>query len=297
MSLVALGKYTVEMANTLFGPTIDLYRIDKDIRNFYEDPTLLKARVVGIHALAIVCQSYTFYTLGIVNLLPSMILIDAVILPSCKGDLQGFSQRVSQSFPSHQAVQHLSLGVVAGGGLYYLNRYMLSAFTRAMESRGFALPGQTIAVGVNASGFAGIFWSISAIVMPLLEEVIFRGHLLDHALSKGNSQPQQGENTSFGKCFRTMKAVITTSVIFGLIHGSWSQGWSNVGTIVITSLMGSVCGLLKVTTGNLWAPVAAHAINNIMAIVSLRHPDIIPSLEGGRIVEILWRNKGTLLLL
>ncbi len=292
MSL-ALGKYAVETATSLLGSIIDDYRIDKDIKNFYENRTLLNARHVGLFALKIFAESYAFYSLGIVNVLPPLIFAHAVVKPACKGDFKS----LSENFPSGQAVKHLSLGIVAGGVFCCLNRYIGSAFKRSMESRGVSLPGQDIGIAIKGFGFGGIYWSFfAAIVAPLFEEIAFRGSLLDHALSKGNSQPQQGENTRFGKCFRTMKAIIATSVIFALMHGSLSQRWSNVYAIGICSLMGSVFGLLKVTTGNLWAPVAAHAINNIMAVALLRRPDIIHSLEG-RTMEMLWRNKGALLLL
>ena|SRR3569832_1471760 len=153
-----------------------------------------------------------------------------------------------------------------------------------------------MAIAVKASGISGIFWTfLVTIILPLTEEVVFRELLLDQALSKGSSEPQQGESTSPGKYFRIVKAITTTSVVFGLIHGRWSLGWSNVSIIVATSLLGSIFGLLKVTTGNLWAPVAAHAINNIITTAFLRS-DTFVSLEQ-KVIEVAWRNKGALLLL
>jgi membrane protease YdiL (CAAX protease family) len=89
-----------------------------------------------------------------------------------------------------------------------------------------------------------------------------------------------------------MKAVITTSMLFGVLHGSWSQGWSNIPKIVAYSLVGSTCGLLKVMTGKLWAPVAAHVVYNIIFIAHLRSHTIV-SLER-RAMEALWRNTGVL---
>lgn len=77
----------------------------------------------------------------------------------------------------------------------------------------------------------------------LSEELLFRGVML----------PALGGN---------MAAVIISSICFGVLHFSGSQQWPYV---VWASFVGMVFGVSAILTGNLFVPVIAHIITNIIS--------------------------------
>lgn len=87
-----------------------------------------------------------------------------------------------------------------------------------------------------------------------IEEVIYRGLVLDrfHRLLGG------GRVASVG-------AAIGCGIPFGLIHFEWG-----IGGIVVTTVMGSVLGLMALATRrNLWPLIAAHATLDLLLMLQL----------------------------
>ena len=89
----------------------------------------------------------------------------------------------------------------------------------------------------------------SALVVPLCEELAFRGYLLRRL--------QSGDFTSVSPRAWTWLSLIASSLVFGALHGRWFAG----------SLAGLAYAVLLVRTGRLGEAVAAHAVTN--AIIAL----------------------------
>ncbi|HWO11552.1 MAG TPA: CAAX prenyl protease-related protein, partial [Polyangiaceae bacterium] len=84
----------------------------------------------------------------------------------------------------------------------------------------------------------------SALVVPLCEELAFRGYLLRRL--------QGADFTSVGPRAWTWFALIASSLLFGVLHGRWLAG----------TLAGLAYAVLLVRTGRLGEAVAAHAVTN-----------------------------------
>jgi membrane protease YdiL (CAAX protease family) len=84
-------------------------------------------------------------------------------------------------------------------------------------------------------------------VVPLVEEMLFRGVLYASLLERGGHA----------------LAIIVTAVAFAAIH--LLAGASTIGPIVQLLLLALYLGGLRAFTGSLWAPLAAHATWNLVA--------------------------------
>jgi membrane protease YdiL (CAAX protease family) len=89
---------------------------------------------------------------------------------------------------------------------------------------------------------------IIAVVPAISEEFLFRGFMM------------RGFINSYGK----IKAVILTSLLFGIMHLLLPK-------IVITSLIGVLFGVIFVLTDSLVVPIIGHFINNTLVLLSLMH--------------------------
>jgi len=84
----------------------------------------------------------------------------------------------------------------------------------------------------------------SALVVPISEELAFRGYLLRRL--------QGGDFTSVSPRAWTWFSLLTSSLLFGVLHGRWLAG----------TLAGLAYAVLLVRTGRLGEAVAAHAVTN-----------------------------------
>lgn len=98
--------------------------------------------------------------------------------------------------------------------------------------------------GENPKGFFGfLLCVISTVVVPaLVEEFACRGLIL-------------GALRKYGNGF----AIISSSVIFGLMHGNFEQ-------IPFAFLVGLILGYVTIQTETLWISVAIHAFNNFISV-------------------------------
>lgn len=93
------------------------------------------------------------------------------------------------------------------------------------------------------------------VVAPIAEEVLFRGYL-------------------FGKLKKNIPvwlAILITSAIFGLIHGSWNIG-------VDTFALSVVLCLLRQMTGSIWSSILLHMLKNGIAFYVLFVSPLAPTL-------------------
>lgn len=92
----------------------------------------------------------------------------------------------------------------------------------------------------------------AAIAAPLVEELIFRGYLY----------PIMKKYT--GAWF----ALITTSLLFGIIHVS-------LVPLIPLAIFGAVLVLLYEYTGTIWTPIIAHCIFNTATLVNILYPGLL----------------------
>lgn len=100
--------------------------------------------------------------------------------------------------------------------------------------------GRNIAVFAFLMLFAGV-------IAPFTEELLFRGVIM------------RGLSSRFGR----IGATVGQAVVFGGAHLTVSQGWGNIGLIVILTCLGLGLGFLAQLTGRLGAGMVAHSLFNI----------------------------------
>ncbi len=99
--------------------------------------------------------------------------------------------------------------------------------------------------GDNPTGIFGFLLSFiaTAIVPALVEEFACRGIVL-------------GLLKKYGQGF----AIITSSIIFGIMHGNFEQ-------IPFAIFVGLILGYIYVKTGSIWTGVLVHGINNAISVI------------------------------
>jgi membrane protease YdiL (CAAX protease family) len=111
--------------------------------------------------------------------------------------------------------------------------------------------------GVGQGNVALAFLSL-VVLPPLVEEVVFRGVLLERFTVK----------------WRLGVAILLSAVLFGALHVD------PVGA----GMFGVITGLLYLRTGSLWPGILIHAVNNLVALVAtwLGQPDAdVPTPDAG----------------
>lgn len=89
-------------------------------------------------------------------------------------------------------------------------------------------------------------------VVPLVEELLFRGVLIAALLERGPAE----------RAARERRAAVISAVLFGLIH-------LEPAVIVPTMLLGGAAAALRLRSGSLWPAVTLHAANNAVATAVL----------------------------
>ncbi len=99
--------------------------------------------------------------------------------------------------------------------------------------------------GENPSGFFGFLLTLisTAIVPALVEEFACRGIVL-------------GLLKKYGEGF----AIITSSIVFGIMHGNFEQ-------IPFAIMVGLILGYIYVKTGSIWTSVIVHCVNNTVSVI------------------------------
>lgn len=119
--------------------------------------------------------------------------------------------------------------------------------------------------GENPSGVFGFLLTFisTAIVPALVEEFACRGIVL-------------GLLKKHGKAF----AVITSSVIFGIMHGNFEQ-------MPFAVMVGLILGYIYVKTENIWICVAVHSTNNAISVI-LSYLENITSSNVQNLIYIIY---------
>lgn len=102
-----------------------------------------------------------------------------------------------------------------------------------------------IEAAINSAPF---YLQIIAVVVlgPICEEIVFRGLAMNKLMES----------------FSYKTAIIVSSLFFALLHGNLTQG-------ILTFFMGVALGYIYVKTGSLITCIAAHMINNCLAVVEM----------------------------
>lgn len=130
----------------------------------------------------------------------------------------------------------LVVAMIFSIGSWFLFAYALSLVAPGVLE--FLLTTMEVPAQQSFAYQAGMF-VIVVIAAPVLEEISFRGLLLNR----------------WGYKWGLGKALIATSLVFGILHAN------PVGITVI----GLVAAILYIQTGSLIAPIALHALNNLVA--------------------------------
>lgn len=101
-------------------------------------------------------------------------------------------------------------------------------------------------------------FSSLVVIAPIAEEILFRGYL-------------------YGKLRKFVPiwvAIITTSLLFGFVHGAWNLA-------IDTFALSVVLCLLRESTGNIWASILLHMTKNGIAFYILFiNPTLFTTLGG-----------------
>ncbi len=103
--------------------------------------------------------------------------------------------------------------------------------------------------------------TLACIKAPLIEEVIFRGALLEKI---GDVQTWCGQKPEDGKALR----LAITSILFGFAHFRASQGWQNLVIVGGTGFMGYLFGAIKEHEGLIYS-IGLHSAMNGTATLAL----------------------------
>ena len=293
-----IGTQLWSAGHALFKPTLDSLRIDKPIKKFYETRDTKDARAVVQDVAMLALQGYICACGGFKTMVPTCVAMNFAFEYFARTYRQGSAPfDWKAAFPSSTAIQHIGLGLVSGLALSYLNKALGLLLMKMMQSMGFTLKAEQAAI-VAAKSF-GIFGKLFSLIgctlLPTLEEAVFRGTIMSSMLESRKPEKTLTLGNVHINLSKT-ETLIKTSLIFGLFHASFSQGWTNLPLIAGTSLMGMFFGSLRLITGNLWAPTVAHMLNNALAF-SRVHGIHLPSLTT-RFVEVLKdkRSLGLLIL-
>lgn len=117
-----------------------------------------------------------------------------------------------------------------------------------------------LSVRIPSKVFAPIR-ELIAIMAPMFAEVTLLDVFLI-ALSSGFC-----EEIFFRGVLQSVFGLVWSSLMFALVHGPSARlFYYAVWAFVVSILL----GLLYIWTGDLWAPIACHAVNNFVAILHLR---------------------------
>lgn len=94
------------------------------------------------------------------------------------------------------------------------------------------------------------YHTITILYVPILEELIFRSFLLTH----------------FDRFFGPTLAILSSSLLFGLVHYS---GPSSVSTVIQTTLFSIILSNLYLSTQSIYPCILLHIINNSIATFKL----------------------------
>lgn len=132
--------------------------------------------------------------------------------------------------------------LLAAVGLMVLANLVASILATYLEAYGIPMPDSSSSM--TSSPLSLVLNLISTAVLPaLLEEMVFRGYVLQALRPQGDGI-----------------AVVLSSLLFALLHGNLLQ-------IPFAFILGLVMAYLVLQTGNIWLSVILHFITNALSVV------------------------------
>lgn len=195
------------------------------------------------------------------------------IIAAISGGAEGLMEKMS-SGPMSALGYALSMGLTVVGVLIYrklrrgtgrMFHFSLRGFNPMLILWGFVM---VLLTGIVIEPVLEIFddkylklidqmgvhggWSVLMLVVlaPIMEEVLFRGILLESVRSKHSAG----------------RAIVVSALMFGVIHLIPQQ-------VVNAFVIGLILGYIYVRTESLWPVIVIHALNNAMAYVIMQWSD------------------------
>src|SRR5690606_26776726 len=128
----------------------------------------------------------------------------------------------------------------------------------------------------------------TVLIVPLGEELLFRGgiygavqSLINKPMKPGDAAPPSSleiaglppKNSAMKRlvlwCQEGGVAVLGSSLVFGLMHAD-TPGGMGIVRMVSASCLGVSCGLARMVSGGLLAPIVLHAGYNFLSLATLR---------------------------
>ena len=113
----------------------------------------------------------------------------------------------------------------------------------------------------------------AAVMAGFLEELLFRGLFLTSMMRKSTGRD------------RIVTALLVSSVVFGLMHGTNILSGANVGSSILqvfgTFFVGIALGALYLRTGSLWPCMIVHTLFDIFAICTSNTIEETGTITGG----------------
>jgi membrane protease YdiL (CAAX protease family) len=172
--------------------------------------------------------------------------------------------------PALMALAGLGLGLLPGGRMPALGR-------------GFTLP--ALGLGAVATALSMGLVSLLYRIHPRFEEALRRSGMkvgLDALDVAGYpvmivvvTASAFGEELLFRGGLQPLVGVIPAALLFGFSHGGWRR--EMIAYAVAASVSGSLFGLAYCWSQNIWVPVSAHALHNILSTILM-----------GKKVDVTW---------
>ena len=170
--------------------------------------------------------------------------------------VNAISRRDIHSFRAHAPVRPVIfiLTVCSAMALCVLANFVANIWMNFFAQLGFTPP-EMPEYQENTWLSLGLNLLIFAVLPALLEEMVFRGYVLQSLRSYGDPI-----------------AVVMSALLFGLMHGNLLQ-------LPFAFLLGLVFGYVVVQTGNIWIAVTVHFLNNAMSVLLQQAAFYLPMAE------------------
>lgn len=127
----------------------------------------------------------------------------------------------------------------------------------------FAFMGQPMGSSETSETIASssffVMFTVAAFLVPISEEIFFRGYLLGFFVHPNNTASTR----------RKVIALIASSIIFGIMHFQGFSSFTDVFIIVWLTIVGFIFGLAYLKTGNLMTSIGAHIGYNGISSLSM----------------------------
>lgn len=172
-------------------------------------------------------------------------------LMSCRKGSLSYRRALPFDFPEDKSKAFYL--ICAGFAFCLASNYLAVYFNALLDGVGVGTAENEVVESVSG-GDTLLNFLCAAVVAPLIEELVFRGVIM---------QPLR----RFGNVF----AVVASALLFGLSHG----GPSNV---VFAFLCGVALGFVVIASKSIWVGIAVHFLNNFYAVASYELYNAFPSL-------------------